>query len=306
MALRASEGLATVEGSVGNGPTGVAVNSQNTVYVTNSQANTLTVIAADGTTNTIAGTTNTITGATNINVSTAAATNINTGTSSGNVVVGNRANTTTIQSATNTIDGVTNNMFASSVNSIQAPLNNIGTVGASVNNIGNSGTTTQVNAQGGNAKMTLANNSAQLTVPNAAAQNNGVAVDNTKASMTGGTSSATRLSLNDTAATFSRVSTGAPITVTGVADGSSDYDAVNVRQFAGAVAAVSAQANVPALAAGQTKSIGLGLGNFMGRTGLAMGMNIRGENNATYKLSVSSGLNGGAKTVVGAGAAWAF
>jgi YVTN family beta-propeller protein len=40
--------------AVGNGPTGVAVNSQNTVYVTNSQANTLTVIAADGTTNTIA------------------------------------------------------------------------------------------------------------------------------------------------------------------------------------------------------------------------------------------------------------
>ena len=114
--------------------------------------------------------------------------------------------------------------------------------------------------------------------------------------------------MNDKGARFSNAATGAPVTVTGVADGKSDFDAVNVRQFAGAVAAVAAQANVPALAAGQERTFGLGVGSFMGKTGLALGMNFRDTDNtnAVYKLSVSTGLNGGAKTVIGAGAAWAF
>ena len=214
-----------------------------------------------------------------------AATNINV-SGAGDVTIGNANNTTSLNSATNNI-GHTN--FAT------------------VNNIGNSTATSQVNAQAGNAKMTLANNSAVLTVPSGANNvNNGVAVDNTKASITGGTTSPTRMTMTDNAATFSRVSNGAPITVTGVADGKNDFDAVNVRQFAGAVAAVAAQANIPALAAGQDKTVGVGVGNFMGKTGLALGMNLRGEGNTTYKLSVSTGLNGGAKTVIGAGAAWAF
>jgi len=84
-------------------------------------------------------------------------------------------------------------------------------------------------------------------------------------------------------------------------------DAINVRQFAGAVAAVSAQANVPALAAGQDRAIGLGVASFMGKGGVAMGMSVRGGNNSVYKLSISSGTSsGGGLAVVGAGAAWSF
>lgn len=228
--------------------------------------------------------------------------------STGNNTITAAGNNTITAAGINAISADTNNITATTANNIQGPVNNIGTAaGQTINNIGNNNANSQVNAQAGNAKMTLANNSAVLTVPSGANNvNNGVAVDNTKASITGGTTSPTRMTMTDNAATFSRVSNGAPITVTGVADGKSDFDAVNVRQFAGAVAAVAAQANIPALAAGQDKTIGLGVGNFMGKTGLALGMNLRGEGNTTYKLSVSTGLNGGAKTVIGGGAAWSF
>ena len=95
--------------------------------------------------------------------------------------------------------------------------------------------------------------------------------------------------------------------MTGVADGRNDFDAINVRQFAGAIASVTAQANIPPLAAGQNANVGVGLGSFMGKSGFALGMNLRSGGNATYKLSVSSALSEGAKqAVVGAGAAWSF
>lgn len=280
---------------------GVAINGP-----TNSITGANNSMTATGT-NTITGATNNINGVTNINASNNAATNINTGTSTGNVTVGNAANTTNLNSLTNNI-GLNSAAANTTWTAANTYSNNIGTgTGKTVNNIGNANAASQVNAQAGTAKMTLANNSAQLTVPSAATGvNNGVAVDNTKASLTGGDASPTRLTMTDNAATFSRVSNGAPITVTGVADGRADFDAVNVRQFAGAISAVAAQANVPALAAGQDKNFGVGLGSFMGKTGLALGMNIRGEDNTTFKLSLSTGLNGGAKTVIGAGAAWAF
>ena len=312
------------------------------------------------------------------------ATNI---TGAGNVTIGNANNTTTIQSSTNNItsgvggtnindtgigdvtignqqnftflNGVENNI---GVNSF-ATINNMGTgTAASTNNIGNNRAETTIDAQAGNASMSLANGSASTSVTGGVSQltartgvanvatssqvllsngggakvdangklsatgaaaaaptvgvtlnngygnTNGMVITESQSVMSGGTaaSSASSLSMNDSGARFSNAATGAPVTVTGVADGKNDFDAVNVRQFAGAIAAVAAQANVPALAAGQTRTVGIGLGNFMGKTGLALGMNLRGDNNATYKLSVSTGLNGGAKAVVGAGAAWGF
>ena len=280
-------------------------------------------------TNNINGTTNNVTGATNINVNTNAATSINSGTSAGNVTIGNSLNTTNIQSGTNNITGVTNinasNNAVTNINTgtsnsavfvgnnantvnINGGTNNIGTGSLrTTNNIGNTVSATTVLANGGNATMSLANNAASLTVPSGAAGvNNGFAAAPTQSSMTGGDTDPTRMVLTDRAASFSRVSNGAPITVTGVADGRADFDAVNVRQFAGAVAAVSAQANIPGLQQGQDRSIGLGVGNFMGKTALAMGLNLRANNAAVYRLSVSTGTQGGTKPVVGAGAAWSF
>ena len=76
-------------------------------------------------------------------------------------------------------------------------------------------------------------------------------------------------------------------------------------QFAAAIAAVSAQSNIPGLTQNQESAIGVGLGSFMGKAALALGVNHRGES-ATYRLSVASGVEGGAKPVIGAGASWSF
>ncbi len=146
---------------------------------------------------------------------------------------------------------------------------------------------------------------AALTLTNGYGNTHGVVVTESQTTVSGGTQSSS-LTLTDTNARFSRASNGAPITVTGVADGRNDFDAVNVRQFAGAVAAVSAQANIPGLQQGQDRSIGLGVGNFMGKTALAMGLNYRADNAGIYRLSLSTGTQAGAKPVVGAGAAWSF
>ncbi len=146
---------------------------------------------------------------------------------------------------------------------------------------------------------------AALTLTNGYGDTHGVVVTESQTTVSGGTQSSS-LTLTDTNARFSRASSGAPITVTGVADGRNDFDAVNVRQFAGAVAAVSAQANIPSLQQGQDRSIGLGVGNFMGKTALALGLNYRANNAAIYRLSVSTGTQAGTKPVVGAGAAWSF
>jgi hypothetical protein len=308
-----------------------------------------------GSNNVITGT-NTISGVTTINQSANSPTSINTGISTGNVTIGNSANTTTIQSSTNivtgannqmtatgantitggsntmtatgantingasnaitatggvnTINAATNTMTAGTENSIQGPSNKIGTIGASINAIGNAIAATTVSAKGGNARMEVANNSAALTVPSSATVSgsvvqNGVAVEPTQAMITGGQASPTRMTMTDQSARFSRVDNGAPVTVTGVADGRNDFDAINVRQFAAAIAAVSAQSNIPELTQNQETAIGVGLGGFMGKAALALGVNHRGES-ATFRLSIASGVEGGAKPVIGAGASWSF
>ena len=147
---------------------------------------------------------------------------------------------------------------------------------------------------------------AALTLTNGYGNTHGLVVTESQTTLSGGSQSSS-LSLNDRAATFSNAQTGAPITVTGVANGRADFDGVNVRQFAGAVAAVSAQANIPALTAGQDRTMGVGVANFMGKSALAIGMTMRGNGNSVFKATISSGLNaGGSQAVVGVGGAWGF
>jgi hypothetical protein len=147
---------------------------------------------------------------------------------------------------------------------------------------------------------------AAVTLTNGLGNTHGLVVTESQTTLSGGTQSSS-MTLTDRAATFSNAQTGAPITVTGVANGRADFDAVNVRQFAGAIAAVSAQANIPALSAGQDRNFGVGLGHFMGKSALAMGMSVRGSGNSIYKATLSSGLNAGtSQAVVGVGAAWGF
>lgn len=263
----------------------------------------------------------------------------------------------------NNLSAASNVLTATSVNSIQGPVNNIGTASVSANTLGNALVGTTVTARAGNATQVLANGSANttvttalpvssglvgatvapssqvllsnaggttvdahgkilragaegyeapttptaaLTVTNGYGNTHGLVVSESQTTLSGGTQSSS-LALTDRAATFSNAQTGAPITVTGVANGRADFDAVNVRQFAGAIAAVTAQANIPALNAGQDRNFGIGLGHFMGKSALAMGLTVRGSGNAVYKATLSSGLSTGTtKAVLGVGASWGF
>lgn len=141
---------------------------------------------------------------------------------------------------------------------------------------GSTGTQTVVDANGKLSNVTTgtgavaAQSTASMTLTDGIGNTHGLVVTESQASLSGGVNSST-LTMDDRGATFSNAANGAPVTVTGVANGRADFDAVNVRQFAGAIAAVTAQTNVPALAAGQDRSIGIGVGNFMGKNGFGLG-----------------------------------
>lgn len=150
---------------------------------------------------------------------------------------------------------------------------------------------------------------ASLTVTNQAGNTHGLVVNESQATMSGGVNS-TSMTLNDNGARFSNSATGAPVTVTGVADGRSDFDAVNVRQYAQGIAAVAAGANIPVPQSGNTAgSVGMAVGNYMGKTALAVGGSYRPSASTMIKASIAAGLNGGVSgsrpvVVVGAGWAW--
>lgn len=147
-----------------------------------------------------------------------------------------------------------------------------------------------------------------LTVTNGLGNTHGFVVNETQATMSGGTRS-TSMTLNDGGAFFSNSATGAPVRVTGVRDGASDFDAVNYRQlrqvYAG-VAGTAAMANIPQVDQNKTFAVGVGLGNFQGMNAVAIGASYRVAPNAVLKASVSS-VNGDGNNVVagiGAGFSW--
>ena len=115
----------------------------------------------------------------------------------------------------------------------------------------------------------------------------GLAVTQSQTVLSGGTSS-TSLTLNDAGATFSDSSTGAPAKVTGIADGTDRYDAVNYGQlrkaYAG-VASIAAMSNIPDPQAGRRFSLGLGVGGFESEYAAAVGATARLHDNFTIKAS---------------------
>ncbi len=146
---------------------------------------------------------------------------------------------------------------------------------------------------------------ASLTLTNGYGNTHGLVVTETQTTLSGGTQSSS-MTLGDNGATFSNAQSGAPIPVHGVADGSSDFDAVNVRQFAGAISAVTAMASIPGGDPSKIASIGVGVGNFMSKTALAVGGSYRFSPGGSLRATVASGLNSGAKATAGLGAVWAF
>ncbi|MCM8829821.1 MAG: YadA-like family protein, partial [Candidatus Omnitrophica bacterium] len=122
------------------------------------------------------------------------------------------------------------------------------------------------------------------------ADGHGLIVDQSTGTTTlsGGTTSTT-LTLNDSGARFSN-SSGGPVRVTGVADGTSDYDAVNYRQLKKAyrgIASVAAMAAIPAPAPGKTFSLGLGYGYFEDKHAIAVGTKINIPTESTTAVTIT-------------------
>jgi hypothetical protein len=144
-----------------------------------------------------------------------------------------------------------------------------------------------------------------MTVTNGNGNTHGFVVTETQATMSGGTQS-TSLTLNDGGAFFSNAQTGAPVRVTGVADGTTDLDAVNYRQLRDVkrgVAGVSAMANIPQVDKDKTFALGAGVGYLDGQAALAIGGSVRLAPNAVAKASISTSNGHSGNTVMGAGVA---
>ena len=273
-------------------------------------ANTITAVSN----NNISAATNNLTGSTANNIQ-GPLNNIGTSSSSDNYIGNTLSGTKVTATAGNARQALTNGSANTTVTAGTSGLTarvgkpNVATTGQVL--LSNTGGTT-VDANGkilvstATAYVSPTAPTAAMTLTNGYGNTHGLVVTESQTTLSGGTESSS-MTLSDRAATFSNAQTGAPITVTGVADGRADFDAVNVRQFAGAIAAVAAQANIPALAAGQDRTFGVGMGNFMGKSALALGMSMRGNNNSVYKATMSTGLNSGMQqTVIGVGGAWGF
>lgn len=150
--------------------------------------------------------------------------------------------------------------------------------------------------------------SSAMTLTNGLGNVHGFVVNETQATMSGGVNSSS-MTLDDNGATFSNARDGSPVQVHGVADGTADFDAVNLRQLkrvAAGVAGVVAMSNIPQVEPGKTVAVGMGLGNFWGETALAVGMSYRRQN-SVWRASVStnsSSYRSSTTVGVGAGLSW--
>jgi autotransporter adhesin len=151
----------------------------------------------------------------------------------------------------------------------------------------------------------LVNGSASLQVTNSLGNTHGLIIGQDSTTLSGGSKSTT-MTLNNNGASFANSTSGAPVKVTGIADGTSSFDAVNVRQFSSAIAGVQAAANIPGLDTNKSVSIGVGLGSFMGQQALSFGGSYRFSNRGVVRGSLSTGMNDGNKTSFGIGAGWSW
>lgn len=158
------------------------------------------------------------------------------------------------------------------------------------------------------------NTQATVLVRNAAGNTHGLTVGESSTTLSGGTNSTT-LILDDNGAKFNGAG-GAPARVTGVADGTADFDAVNFRQLnsldkklsnkineTGAIAAAFAQ-----LGQAQTpgkSTFGIAAGGQGGKSGLAIGFSHRPVTMKPVVIKASLGASG-STTSGGVGATWEF
>jgi len=140
------------------------------------------------------------------------------------------------------------------------------------------------NIDGSSVETVVAGTTAQLLVGDATGNMRGLVVQENKTTLSGGQNAAS-LTLDTRGATFSNPTTGAPIQVHGVADGTADFDAVNVRQLYSGLAAVMA-ASTPELRLEPGKSsAAFGVGLYGGHSGVGFGVGHMFDNNTVLTFS---------------------
>ena len=141
------------------------------------------------------------------------------------------------------------------------------------------------NIDGSSAETVAAGTTAQLLVGDATGNMRGLVVQENKTTLSGGQNAAS-LTLDTRGATFSNPTTGEPIQVHGVADGTAAFDAVNVRQLYSGLAAVMA-AGTPELRLEPGKSsAAFGVGHYGGYLGVGFGYGHMYDDETVVSLSV--------------------
>jgi hypothetical protein len=127
-----------------------------------------------------------------------------------------------------------------------------------------------------NGRMTIINGAASeatssMYVVNGYGNTNGVVVTERTAVVSGGTESPTSLTFSDNGAHFSNGTNGAPVRLSGIANGSGPMDAANIRQLHAGLASVAALTGLPAPQAGKDNSFGMALGQNGSGSAVALG-----------------------------------
>jgi len=129
--------------------------------------------------------------------------------------------------------------------------------------------------------------------------------------ISGGT---TTMTLNNSGANLSGAG-GAPVRLSGVADGVAPTDAVNVRQLgaqmgalesqlSGAIAGTMAMTQIPTIRPGDTYSFGVALGAYNGESAFALGGSAQLDDNITLSGAAQYSDQGGLGAAIGVGWSW--
>ena len=163
---------------------------------------------------------------------------------------------------------------------------------------------------------------AYTTLTNGVGTTNGLKVYEDRTELTGGSSNSqqTTLVMNNDGAKFSNTSTGAPTKVTGVADGTSQYDAVNYGQLRAlqnnmdnglqsaysGIAQSTAMGAVPSPMAGHHYAVGVGTGFYAGQQAIAFGGKADVGEHVRVSAAFGSGFGSTSQMAANAGVGFSW
>lgn len=139
------------------------------------------------------------------------------------------------------------------------------------------GSTARHAVVGDNGRITVVNGVAapeatsSMYIVNGRGTANGVVATERTAVVAGGNETPTAATFSDTGMHLSNTTNGAPVTVSGVADGAGAFDAVNVRQLDSGLASVAALTGLPGVQPGKRSSVGMAVGHHGSGVAFALG-----------------------------------